>query len=537
MCSKRKKKSVIKELRKFFKLDCCPQDLKGKLISLKNAVIPFRLYTSRTNKFHSQCYTPANGDRDQSFPIPQEVKPEISHWLTVLYQSSVKEIIMFRSYDYVLTTDASESGAGATLKKGNKVIKTWSFQWLTTQSNMSSNRWSNTRSLSYVRTTLETMPQKDSQLDWRAFSRILQCNRQPPQSSFRDESHPTSIRSNTDGSFHISPEPSNEQLLNNQNECTPPRLDNLVSDDSSSSSSSSSSPVSSSTWGILRSIDQTISRVNNNTNSTTLGTGLIKLVPDTTVPIPKAVESEMKYKPQVIEFNTPTELINVDDTNYTVNIFNNPKRLNSNKELINDEEDELLYTIKFDKETKNQSNVSLINKRLISKEIKNHVHKIKDKINFPFLDVKVEFVEQINIQVSNEIHTSFIKELDIIDFHFLIFFFICDDTNSQVYLVRNLTTYLRVSKERRKPHSGDSVFIQNEGKPFHFKEINIIVLSTLSSSGIDISKFKSHSTRSAMASLLLSNNVPLWLLYCCPITLRCRSANTWRWNLYPFTAF
>ncbi|KAM9962780.1 hypothetical protein ACTFIR_005697 [Dictyostelium discoideum] len=59
-----------------------------------------------------------------------------------------------------------------------------------------------------------------------------------------------------------------------------------------------------------------------------------------------------------------------------------------------------------------------------------------------------------------------------------------------------------------KPHSGDSVFIQNEGKPLDVKEINIIVLSTLSSSGIDISKFKSHSTRSAMASLLLSNNVP-----------------------------
>ncbi|KAM9974183.1 hypothetical protein ACTFIR_003899 [Dictyostelium discoideum] len=74
--------------------------------------------------------------------------------------------------------------------------------------------------------------------------------------------------------------------------------------------------------------------------------------------------------------------------------------------------------------------------------------------------------------------------------------------------VRHLSTYLRASKGRRKPHSGDSVFIQNEGKPLDVKEINIIVLSTLSSSGIDISKFKSHSTRSAMASLLLSNNVP-----------------------------
>ncbi|KAM9957056.1 hypothetical protein ACTFIR_003793 [Dictyostelium discoideum] len=69
-------------------------------------------------------------------------------------------------------------------------------------------------------------------------------------------------------------------------------------------------------------------------------------------------------------------------------------------------------------------------------------------------------------------------------------------------------TYLRASKGRRKHHSGDSVFIQNEGKPLEVKDINIIVLSTLSSSGIGISKFKSHSTRSAMASLLMSNNVP-----------------------------
>ncbi|KAM9954930.1 hypothetical protein ACTFIW_001033 [Dictyostelium discoideum] len=63
-----------------------------------------------------------------------------------------------------------KSGAGATLKKGNKVIKTWSFQWPTTKSNMWSNRveifvllmayqalwWSDTRHFSYVGTTLET---------------------------------------------------------------------------------------------------------------------------------------------------------------------------------------------------------------------------------------------------------------------------------------------------------------------------------------------------------------------------------------------
>ncbi|KAM9955140.1 hypothetical protein ACTFIW_008804 [Dictyostelium discoideum] len=237
-------------------LHCCSPrklaGLKGKLIALKDAVIPFILYTRRTNKFHSQCLTLANGDWDQSFPIPQDVKSEISHWLTVLNQWNGKEISLFPSYDYGLTTDASESGAGATLKKGNKTIKTWSFQWSTTQSNMSSNRremlallmayqalwWSDTGPISSVRTTLETMPQEESELDWRAYSRILQCKSRPPQPSFRDESqiiiqkrrvqsHPTSVRSNPDGCVRISPEPSNEQLLNNQNECTPPRLESM----------------------------------------------------------------------------------------------------------------------------------------------------------------------------------------------------------------------------------------------------------------------------------------------------------------------
>ncbi|KAM9985671.1 hypothetical protein ACTFIZ_012368 [Dictyostelium cf. discoideum] len=156
----------------------------------------------KKKSFHSQCVTLTNGDWDQSLPIPQEVKLEISHWLTVLNQWNGKEISLFPSYDYVLTTDASESGAGATLKKGNKVIKTWSFQWSSTQSNMSSNRremlallmayqalwWSDTRTISSVRTTLETMPQEESQLDWRAYSRILQCKSRPPKPSFRDES-------------------------------------------------------------------------------------------------------------------------------------------------------------------------------------------------------------------------------------------------------------------------------------------------------------------------------------------------------------
>ncbi|KAM9955292.1 hypothetical protein ACTFIW_003744 [Dictyostelium discoideum] len=90
-------KSVLDPINYFsWILDCCSTrklaGLKGKLIALKDAVIPFRLYTRRTNKFHSQCLTLFNGDWNQSFPIPQDLN-------------------LFPSYDYVLTTDASESGA------------------------------------------------------------------------------------------------------------------------------------------------------------------------------------------------------------------------------------------------------------------------------------------------------------------------------------------------------------------------------------------------------------------------------------------
>ncbi|KAM9988953.1 hypothetical protein ACTFIY_005010 [Dictyostelium cf. discoideum] len=56
-----------------------------------------RKSTLFANKFHSQCITLANGDWDQSFPIPQEVKSEISHWLTVLNQWNGKEISLFPS--------------------------------------------------------------------------------------------------------------------------------------------------------------------------------------------------------------------------------------------------------------------------------------------------------------------------------------------------------------------------------------------------------------------------------------------------------
>ncbi|KAN0033196.1 hypothetical protein ACTFIV_005207 [Dictyostelium citrinum] len=104
-------------------------------------------------------------------------------------------------------------------------------------------RWSNPRSISPLRTYLEAVSQEESQLDWRAHSRILQCQSRPPQPSCRVESQVSqdnqelqletqdgsvqSVRSNSDGSVCISPQPSNDQLLHNQNELTPTRLESM----------------------------------------------------------------------------------------------------------------------------------------------------------------------------------------------------------------------------------------------------------------------------------------------------------------------
>ncbi|KAM9974177.1 hypothetical protein ACTFIR_003893 [Dictyostelium discoideum] len=510
---KEKKKSIIKEIRNFLKLNCCSPrklaGLKGKLIALKDAVIPFRLYTHWDVSFPiPQCLTLANGDWDVSFPIPQEVKSEISHWLTVLNQWNGKEI----------------------------------------------------------------------------------------------------SRSNTDGSVRISPEPSNEQLLNNQNECTPPRLEsmeamsglptthsfafypgeneliqleegfyntdlpnleisNLVSDDSSSSSSSSSLHVSSSTGNIPRSIDQTISRVNTNPNSTTLETGDYSTFQShvmSIIRIQKSSTAELlmkSWEPSTLKVysssytrfrnfctsnsSNPANITLVVFMDYLTHLFKHKPPLafstiNGHRSMLN----QLLLL-------KNQTDI--VNDPFITR-IMTGIHKLRpSSAKYQEIwDANQVFKHLSTITVIPKYtYTALLKKTlvlckmfglarssDLVKWSFngliitpdsikgpvinakeqrkgvlsILELTSLDDTNSQVCPVRHLSTYLRASKGRRKPHSGDSVFIQNEGKPLDVKEINIIVLSTLSSSGIDISKFKSHSTRSAMASLLLSNNVPFHVI-------------------------
>ncbi|KAM9975407.1 hypothetical protein ACTFIW_007675 [Dictyostelium discoideum] len=454
--------------------------------------------------------------------------------------------------------------------------------------------WSDTGPISSIRTTLETMPQEESELDWRAYSRILQCKSRPPQPSFGDESqiviqsnqelqlateersvqsNPTSVRSNPDGSVRISPEPSNEQLLNNQNECNPPRLEsieamsglptthsfafypgedeliqfeegfyntdlpnleisNLVSDDSSSSSSSSSSHVSSSIGNIPRSIDQTIGRVNTNPNSTTLETGdystfqshvmsIIRIQKSSTAELlMKSWEpSTLKvYSSSYTRFRNfcisnslnPANITLVVFMDYLTHLFKHKPPLafstiNGHRSMLN----QLLLL-------KNQNDI--VNDPFITR-IMTGIHKLRpSSAKYQEIwDANQVFKHLSAIKVIPKYtYTALLKKTlvlckmfglarssDLVKWSFnglvitpdsikgpvvnakeqrkgvlsILELTSLDDTNSQVCPVRHLSTYIRASKGRRKPHSGDSVFIQNEGKPLDVKEINIIKIA------------------------------------------------------------
>ncbi|KAM9954705.1 hypothetical protein ACTFIW_003305 [Dictyostelium discoideum] len=329
-------------------------------------------------------------------------------------------------------------------------------------------------------------------------------------------------------------------------------ISNLVSDDSSTSSSSSSSHVSSSTGNIPRSIDQTISRVITNPNSTTLETGdyttfqshvmsIIRIQKSSTAELLlKSWEpSTLKvYSSSYTRFRNfcisnslnPANITLVVFMGYLTHLFKHKPPLafstiNGHRSMLN----QLLLL-------KNQTDI--VNDPFITR-IMTGIHKLRpSSAKYQEIwDANQVFKHLSTIKVIPKYtYTALLKKTlvlckmfglarssDLVKWSFngliitpdsikgvlsILELTSLDDTNSQVCPVCHLSTYLRASKGRRKPHSGDSVFIQNEGKPLDVKEINIIVLSTLSSSGIDISKFKSHSTRSAMASLLLSNNVP-----------------------------
>ncbi|KAM9985708.1 hypothetical protein ACTFIZ_002066 [Dictyostelium cf. discoideum] len=232
-------------------------------------------------------------------------------------------------------------------------------------------------------------------------------------------------------------------------------ISNMVSDDSSTSSSSSTSHVSSSSGYIPRSIDQTISRVNTNPNSTTLET--------------RDYSTFQSHVKSIFgKHNSGTAELSFHGLS-TIKVL--PK----------------LFT-------------ALLNKTLVLCKMFG-LARSSDLVKWSFKGLNIT-TDSIRGPVINAKEQRKDGVLSILELTSL------DDTYSQVCPFRHLTTYLKSTKERTKKHQSDSVFINNDGTPLQVNQINEVILSTLSKSGIDTTKFKSHSTRSAMASLLLSNNVP-----------------------------
>ncbi|KAM9955108.1 hypothetical protein ACTFIW_008772 [Dictyostelium discoideum] len=225
---------------------------------------------------------------------------------------------------------------------------------------------------------------------------------------------------------------------------------NLISDDSSTSSSSSSSHVSSSTGNIPRSIDQTISRVNTNPNSTTLETGGY---------------STFHYRSmlnQLLLLKNQTDIVN--DKFITRIMTIHKLRPSSAKYQEIWDVNQVFKHLSTIKVIPKYKYIALFNKTLVLFKMFG-LARSSDLVKWSFNGLIIT-PDSIKCPVINA------KEqtkgvLSIFELTSL------DDTNSQVCPVCHLVTYLRASKGRRKPHSGVSIFIQNEGKPLDVKEINI----------------------------------------------------------------
>ncbi|KAM9972465.1 hypothetical protein ACTFIW_010447 [Dictyostelium discoideum] len=358
---KEKKKSVIKEIRNFLNLDCCSPrklvGLKGKLIALKDDFPSVRLafplnqqvFTLVEQTSSTLSVSLANGDWDQSFPIPQDVNSEIS----CFYNTDLPNL----------------------------------------------------------------------------------------------------------------------------------EISNLVSDDSSSSSSSSSSHVSSSTGNIPRSIDQTISRVNTNLissytrfhnfcilNSLNPANITLDVFMDylTHLFIHKpplafsTINGHRSMLNQLLPLKNQTDIVNYPFITRIMTGIHKLRPSSAKYQEIWDANQvfKYLFTIKV---IPKYTYTPLLNKTLVLCKMFGLSDLVKwsfngliitpDSIKGPVINAKEQRKDVLSILELTSL----------------------DDTNSQVCPVRHLSTYIRASKGRRKPHSGDSVFFQNEGKPLDVKEINNII--------------------------------------------------------------
>ncbi|KAN0018572.1 hypothetical protein ACTFIU_011190 [Dictyostelium citrinum] len=312
----------------------------------------------------------------------------------------------------------------------------------------------------------------------------------------RIQSHPTSVRSNSDRSVCIAPQPSNDQLLYNQNECTPTRLksmeavysvstsntfafcpgedqliefnegfyntdisgveaSNLVFDDSNSSSSPSTSSISSNSGYIPRSIKQEVNRINSYSDSTTMEVGDYST-------FQSHVKSIINTKKPVVFMDYLTYLFKLKPPlAYST--------INSHCSMLN----QLLFL-------KNQTDVP--HDPFITR-IMTGIHKLgpsSAKYNEIWdANLVFRYLSTINIYPKFTYNSLLGPVINAKEQR---------NTKSSDISILELTS-LEAANLSRNAKSGDSVFI-HDGTPLEVDDINKVVISTLSKSGIDVSKFK-----------------------------------------------
>ncbi|KAN0045079.1 hypothetical protein ACTA71_006607 [Dictyostelium dimigraforme] len=319
-------------------------------------------------------------------------------------------------------------------------------------------------------------------------------------------------------------------------------ISNVVSNDSSSGSSSPNSPISPRTGYIPGSTNKEVDRINSNSNSTTLEAGDYSTFQSH---VRSIISTQKAGTSDLLMSSWQPSTLKVYDSSYTkFYSFCTSNNLDPSDITLVVFMDYLTYLFKLVPSLAYSTingHRSMLNQLL-------HLHNKSDIVNDPFIarlmagihklrpasakyneiwdaNLVFKYLSKINVlprfTYSALLHKTLVlcemfgpvinskeqrnnnnnSNLSILELTSL------DDDNSSVCPVRHLKSLLLAASKRRSTNSGNSVFTQNNGDPLSTKEIDEIVVSTLSKSGIDISKFKSHSTRSAMDSLLLSNNI------------------------------
>ncbi|KAK5581715.1 hypothetical protein RB653_001752 [Dictyostelium firmibasis] len=61
------------------------------------------------------------------------------------------------------------------------------------------------------------------------------------------------------------------------------------------------------------------------------------------------------------------------------------------------------------------SNISLINRKLLTEEMKSMIHNSKDIVEFPLLGIKESNVQDVNIQLGDDVYKFIVTDVEVVD--------------------------------------------------------------------------------------------------------------------------